>query len=229
MHKQVVVAGLGRFGSAVATTLYQMGHEVLAIDEDDKKVQDISLHVTHAAQADITSEAALRELGVPNFDVAVVGVSSDLQVSLLVTVLLQRMGVPFVISRAETELHGLTLSKIGASKVVYPSREAGERLAHSLALPDVVDYLEVAANFGVSKITPPPGTVGKTLEESDLGARSKLGLTVLMINRGDNVILNPDKYEKIEQHDILIVAGKDQQLEKLEEPSEIANRVIASS
>ena len=229
MKRQVVVAGLGRFGTAVATTLCQVGHEVLAIDQDEKKVQAIISQVTHGAQADITNEAALKELGVPNFDVAVVGVGSDLQVSLLVTVLLQRMGVPYVISRAENELHGLTLSKIGASKVVYPNREAGERLAHSLALPDVLDYLEVSASFGVSKITPPPGTVGRTLEDSDLGSRSKLGLTVLMISRGDNVILNPDRFEKVEQHDILIVAGKDEQLEKLEEPAEVANRLIATS
>ena len=227
MRAQVVVVGLGRFGTGVATTLFDRGHEVLAIDEDEKRVQEIMSGVTYAAQADITNEAALRELGVPNFDVAVVGVGSDIQVSLLATVLLQRMGVPFVIARAENELHGLTLSKIGARKVVYPNREAGERLAHSLALPDVVDYLEVSSDYGISKITPPAGTVGKTLEEADLGVPSKFGLTVLLVRRGDDVILNPDRFERIEAGDILIVAGKDQQLEKLEEPGQQGNSVVA--
>ena len=227
MERQVVVAGLGRFGASVATTLHQRGHQVLAIDKDEGIVQDIASQVTHAVQADITNEAALRELGIANFDVAVVGVGSDIQVSLLTTVLLQRMGVPFVIARAENELHGLTLSKIGAHKVVYPNREGGERLAHSLALPDVVDYLEVSANFGISKITPPAGTVGKTLEEADLGIRSKFGLTVVLIRRGDDVILTPDRFERIQEGDILIVAGRDQQLEKLEEPGQRESKLIA--
>ena len=227
MKSQVVVAGLGRFGTGVATTLYQTGHEILAIDQDERKVQDIIADVTHAAQADITNEAALRELGVPSFDIAIVGIGSDIQVSLLATVLLQRIGVPFVIARAENDLHGLTLSKIGANKVVYPNREAGERLAHSLALPDVVDYLQVTPSYGISKITPPAGTVGKTLEDADLSGVGDASLSVLLIQRGKAIILTPDRFERIETSDILIVAGNDQQLEELEEPGQQANGIIA--
>lgn len=216
MKKQVLVAGLGRFGSSVATTLYHRGHEVLAIDENEKVVQKISSEVTYAAQADVTNEAALRELGVKNFDIAVVGVGSDLQASLLATVLLQQMGLPFIIARAENDLHGLTLAKIGAHRVVYPNREAGERLAHSLASPDVVDYLELSPGFGISKITPPPASVGKTLEEADLGPGSKFGLSVLLIKRGNDVILTPDRFERVQASDLLLVVGRDEQLEKLE-------------
>ena len=219
MKKQVLVAGLGRFGSSVATTLYERGHEVLAVDQDEKRVQEIASEVTYAAQADVTNEASLRELGVTNFDIAVVGVGSDLQASLLATVLLQRMGLPFIVSRAENALHGLTLAKIGAHRVVYPNREAGERLAHSLASPDVVDYLELSPSFGISKITPPPASVGKTLEEADLGPESKLGLSVLVIKRGNDVILHPDRFERVQANDVLVVAGKDEQLEKFDAPA----------
>ena len=228
MKPQVVVLGLGRFGTAVATSLCERGHEVLAIDRDDVKVQDILPWVTHAAQADITHEAALRELGVQNFDIAVVGAGSDLQVSLLTTVLAQRIGVPHVVAVAINELHGLTLERIGATSVVYPSRETGERLAHRLGYPDVLDYLEVTSSYSISKITPPPGSLGKTLEEADLGGTRGATLSVLLIKRGNDVILTPDRFERIEAGDVLFVAGRDVQLDRLEEPSQQEGRLIAS-
>ncbi len=228
MKPQVFVGGLGRFGTAVATELSEQGHDVLAVDKDESKVQEVSGQVTHAAQADITNEAVLRELGVPNFDIAVVGVGSDLQVSLLSTVLLQRMGVPYVTAVAVNELHGLTLERLGAKLVVYPSREAGERLAHRLGYPDVVDYLEVTPDFGVSKITPPPMSVGKTLEEAALAGRGGSGMAVLLILRGSNVILTPDRFERVASGDVLIVAGKDQQLERLEVAVKEDAKLIAS-
>jgi len=216
MKRQVMVIGLGRFGSSVATTLFERGHDVLAIDQDERRVQDIMPHVTYSVMADATSEAALRELGVTNVDLAVVATGTQIQSSVLATVLLKRIGLPYVVARAENELHGITLEKIGADLVIYPEQEAGERLAHNLAYTGVIDYLQLGEGFGVSKISPPRDYQGKTIDEVGLGPRSKSGLTVLILKRENDVILTPDRFERIREGDILVIAGKDDSLERLE-------------
>ena len=218
MKRQVLVVGLGRFGSSVAATLFDRGHDVLAIDQEERRVQDMVPNVTYSVMADATSEAALRELGVTNFDLAVVATGTQIQSSVLATVLLKRIGLPYVVARAENELHGLTLEKIGADLVIYPEREAGERLAHNLAYTGVVDYMQLGEGFGVSKISPPKDYQGKTIDEVGLGPRSKSGLTVLILKRGNDVILTPDRFERIREGDILVIAGKDDSLERLETP-----------
>ncbi|MCI0769760.1 MAG: TrkA family potassium uptake protein [Chloroflexi bacterium] len=218
MKRQVLVVGLGRFGASVATTLFNQGHEVMAIDHHEQRVQDVMSQVTYAVQADATNEAALRELGAANFDLAVVATGIDIQSSLLSTVLLQRMGLQEVVARAQNEIHGLTLEKIGAHRIIYPEKEAGERLAHNISFPDVVDYMELGPGYGLSKFTVPPSAIGKTLEEADLGAGSSSGLTVLVILRGNDVTLTPDRFERIQEGDILVVTGSDEQLERFEAP-----------
>lgn len=217
MRKQVVVIGLGRFGSTVARNLRLLDHQVLALDRDNRAVQEVAPYVTEAVQADATEEATLRDLGVANFDVAVVAIGSDISTSLMTTVLLKQMGVPFVVARAQSELHGNLLEKVGANKVVSPERETGTRLAHSLTYPAMVDYLDVARDFGISKITPPDAFVGKTLEELGLAARRQQdGVSVLLIRRGNNqVVVTPDRFEKVLRGDVLVLAGRDEALDRL--------------
>ncbi len=123
MKKQVLILGLGRLGISLATTLFNMGHDVMAVDDDEKRIQSMSSQITHAVQADATDEAVLKELGVGNFDVAIVTMGLSIQSSVLSTILLKKLGVPYVIARAENELHGSILEKIGADKVVFPERE----------------------------------------------------------------------------------------------------------
>ena len=125
MKKQVVVVGLGRFGSSVARELYEKGHDVLAIDTGETSVQELLGHVTYAVKADATNESVLEELAVSTFDVGVVAIGADMQSSILVTLLLKSIGVPFVIARAKNQLHGDTLERIGVDKVVYPAQEMG--------------------------------------------------------------------------------------------------------
>ena len=216
MKKQVVVIGLGRFGSSVARELYQSGHDVLAIDLDERNVQDMLGHVTYAVKADATNEAVLRELGVSNFDVAVVAVGSDIQASILVTVILKDLGIPFIVARAINELHGNTMERIGADKVVYPEQEMGRRLAHIGFEGGVLDFMEVAPSYGITKLRPPEQLLRLTLEEAGLaGARDKYGLAVLAIRRGREYLLIPAKNEEIRPGDILIVAGNAEQLGKM--------------
>lgn len=214
MKKQVLILGLGRFGISLATALFNMGHDVMAIDDDEKRVQNMSSQITHAVQADATDEAVLKELGVGNFDVAIVTMGLAIQSSVLATILLKKLGVPYVIARAENELHGSILEKIGADKVVYPEREMGTMLAHGLTLSDVDDYIPVAPNYGVSKLTALPYFVGKTLSELELGRKGKWGLAVLLIRRGKEVIVTPDIEEKVKEEDVLILSGSDDKLEQ---------------
>ena len=112
MKKQIVVIGLGRFGTSLATTLACLGHDVLALDRNEKEVQNVASQVTHAVQVDATNEAVLQELGVGNFDIAIVGIGSRIESSVLITILMKKLGVPYVIAKADTELHGSILEKI---------------------------------------------------------------------------------------------------------------------
>jgi trk system potassium uptake protein TrkA len=217
VRKQVVVIGLGRFGSTVARTLYQLDHQVLVLDRNERIIQEIAPYVTEAVQADATDEGTLRDLGVANFDVAVVAIGGDVPTSLMTTVLLKNLGMPYVVARAHDNLHGATLQKLGADKIVSPEQETGARLAHSLGFPAVVDYLEVSRDYGISKVVAQESQVGKTLEELGLAARRQQdGVSVVLIRRGNNqVVTSPDRFEKVLRGDVLILAGRDDALERL--------------
>jgi trk system potassium uptake protein TrkA len=215
-----MVIGLGRFGSSVAHTLFQLGYDVLGIDTDEKVVQANLGQITYSVQGDATNETTLRELGVSNFEAAIVAVGSDMQASLMTAVLLDNLGVPLIVARAESQLHGNTLQKIGVHKVIYPEQEMGEFLAHSLFNPDVLEYMDLTPDFGISKIRVPDSLADLSLKEAGLGGpRDKYGVAVIAIKRGKDVTLAPDEDDKLRKGDILVVAGKDDQLEKLHPPS----------
>ena len=145
MAKSIIVIGLGRFGTSIAHTLYQMGYDVLGIDTDEKVVQDNLGHITYSVQGDATNETTLRELGVSNFDAAVVAVGSDMQSSLMSSVLLTTLDVPLIVGRAENQLHGNTLQRVGVHKIIYPEQESGELIARSL-------FLDLAHSFLAKRI-----------------------------------------------------------------------------
>jgi trk system potassium uptake protein TrkA len=204
-----MVIGLGRFGTAVAFELNKIGHEVLAIDQDERRVQDVADEVTHAAVADATDEDTLRAFGIADFDCVIVGVSG-VEVSVLTCVLLKRLGARRVVAKAASVLHAEILGQVGADRVVFPEREMGVRMAHSFAAPAVSDYLDVAPGYGLARITPGPEMVGKRLADVDL--RGRFGLTPLVLRRGQQVIVNPDRDELLKVGDDLIVAGDDERL-----------------
>ncbi len=215
MKKQIVVIGLGQFGTSLATTLTCLGHEVLALDRSEKEVQNVASQVTHAVQVDATSEAVLKELGVGNFDIAVVGIGSRIESSVLATILLKKLGIPYIIARADSDLHGSILEKIGADRVVYPECEMGVRVAQGITLSDVSDYMLLIPGYGVSKLAAPPYFVGMKLSDLGFGYKGKLEVAVFLIMRGDEVIVSPRQSEVVKPDDILIVAGSHDNLEKL--------------
>ncbi|GAA0688956.1 MULTISPECIES: potassium channel family protein [Clostridium] len=214
-NKQFVVIGLGRFGSSVAKTLYESGHDVLAIDKDEDLVQEISDSVTHAVQMDATDENALRTLGIRNFDVAVITIGSSIQASVMVTLIVKELGVKHIIAKGNSEIHAKVLYKIGADRVVLPEKDMGVRVAHNLVSSNILDYIELSPDYSIIEIEVPNTWVGKTLRE--LKVRATFGINIMAIRKADDVVnISPNADDVIEESDILIAIGASDELSKLE-------------
>jgi trk system potassium uptake protein TrkA len=217
MKKQIAVLGLGRFGASVARSLYNLGHDVLAIDNDELRVQAIMGTSTYALTGDCTNDTVLKELGIPDYDAAVVAIGSDVVSSIMTSVLLKTMGVPYVVARAHNELHGNTLDRIGVDKVIHAEEEMGNRLAHNMFNPNVEEYLEITSTFGISKLRVPERFVGMSLKELGFSSpRDKYGLAVLALRRGRDITLNPDTDDRLRGGDWLVLAGRDELLDQLD-------------
>jgi len=215
MGKQIVVIGLGTFGVSVATTLYNMGHDVLALDKEEKNVLNVGSQLTRTVQADATDEAVLKELGIADFDVAIVAIGAEIESSVLITILLKKLGVPYIVARADSELHGSILEKIGADKVIYPERETASRIAHILTSKEIIDYIPLGEGYGIAKFRAPSYLVGKTLKDIGFGPGGKRNVAVLLLQRGKEAIVNPSLQEVVSLVDVLIVAGSDDRIEEL--------------
>jgi trk system potassium uptake protein TrkA len=215
MKKQIAVIGLGRFGISLATTLVSEGHDVLAIDKDEIKIQNAASILTHTIQADAVNESLLNELGISNFDIAIVAIGSAIESSVLTTILLKKLGVDYVIARANDELHGSILEKIGADYVVYAEREMGSRVAHGILLTDVSDYMTITPSYGIAKYKVAPHLVGESLESLETGRTGKWEVAALLIQRENEVIVTPDKAEVLQADDIMILSGTDDKLVKM--------------
>jgi len=214
MKKQFAVVGMGRFGSSVATALYRLGYEVLAIDRNEDRIESVLNQVTHAVQADSTDEEALRAIGLRNFDVVVVAIGQDIQASILTSLILKDMGVKMLVVKAQTELHGKVLTKIGVDKVIFPERDMGLRVAHHLISPNILDYIELSDDYSIVEIHVTPLMIGKNLRELDI--RAKYGCNVMAIKRNERMNIAPRAEDVIRDDDILVVVGSNEDLRKLE-------------
>ncbi len=211
--REFVVIGLGRFGGSLATTLYDMGYGVLGIDCREDKVNRCKESCTHVVQADATDEATLRSLGVTNFDVAIVSIGHDMQASILVTLNLKELGVPLVIAKASSEVHGKVLKRIGADRVVFPERDMGVRLANHLAVDNIVDYLEITPDVSIVEINATPEMVGKTLRQMDI--RAQRGVNIVALRRANQeVVVPPGPDEAIQPGDVLVALGRNEDVRR---------------
>ena len=211
MKASILVVGLGRFGAAAALELEALGHEVLAVDRDEALVNDIAPEVTHAARLDATDEGALRSIGAGEFALAIVAISDAMDASIFATMALKQLGVGYVIAKAATALHGAILERVGADRVVYPEREMGQRVAHSIRIAGVLDYLDVGPRYGIVKVRPPAAVVGRTLAAID----GTSGIEVVALRRGDEMLVNPGADTEIRADDEIIAMGRDDALERL--------------
>jgi trk system potassium uptake protein len=212
--RQFVVIGLGSFGYSVAKTLYTLGNEVLAVDSDEAIVREIADYVTHAAQVDTADEKSLRDLGISNFDVAVIGMGSDVQASIMATLIVKDLGVKYIISKAHDEKHAKLLYKIGADRVVFVERDMGVRVAHNIVASNILDYIELSTDYNIAEIVSPEAWYGKTLREIDV--RANYGLSVIAIKRDHDVNIAPLADDIIRPSDTVIAIGATKELNKFE-------------
>lgn len=214
--KQFAVIGMGRFGASVARTLYAMNHDVLAIDSDEGRTEDVVELVTHAVTADATDEDAMRALGLRNFDVVVVAIGQDIQASILATLIMKEMGIGMIVAKAQNELHGKVLTRIGADKVIFPERDMGARVAHHLISPNILDHIELSKDYSIVDLEAGAGLIGKNLRQLDI--RNKFGCNVMGI-RGQDGRMNiaPHAEDLIKEGDVLVVVGKNDNLHRFEQ------------
>lgn len=215
--KQFIIIGIGKFGESIATNLYKMGHDVLAVDIDEERVQHISRKVTHAVQADATEEGTLEALGVKHFDGAVVTIGESVQASILITLLCKELGIRHVLAKAQNELHAKVLYKIGADRVVFPERDMGLRVAHSLVSTSFLDYIELTPDYSIVELKAAKDWQGKSLK--DLNIRAKYGINIMAIKQDDKVVVSPAADDTIQRDDVLVVIGKAEDIYRFQENS----------
>ena len=203
--KSFIVIGLGRFGREVSKSLCQQGCEVLAIDVDSELVQQISESVTQAVTGDAQDKEVLRALDAKNFSCGIVAIGDNLGASVLCTMNLKELGVPYIVCKASDETHKEVLKKLGADRVVIPEKENAARLAKSLGSNNVLDYIELSDEFGIIETPAPEKWDGKTLIE--LNVRAKLGVNILAVKRAGNIVVSPAADYKLLKGDILVVLG----------------------
>lgn len=211
LHTNVIVIGMGRFGSSLARELVRTGHEVLGVDTDEKLVQQMAQELTHTVKADCTDEAVLTELGIQEFDAAVVAIGADIEASILTTSLLLRLGVPNVWAKANSKSHGRILEQLGAHHVVFPEYEMGKRVAHMVS-GESLDYVPIDNDFVMLKAKVPESFHNKNLAE--LKIRTNYHVTVVAVTKGDGNYSPAFPETVLESGDQIVVAGQVEPLNK---------------
>ncbi len=209
-----IVVGLGRFGAEVARQLHALGCEVLAMDRSSDLVQQISSDVTHAVVADGQDKDVLKALGVRNMDCAIIAIGADLAASVLATMNMKELGVPYIVCKAHDETHRRVLQKLGADRVVIPEKENAARLAHSLSCPNVLDYIELSEDYGIVEVPAPKSWSEKTLKE--LNVRAKLGVNILAVRRDGKINVSPAADFQVRSGDIMVILGDTHALEAVQ-------------
>jgi trk system potassium uptake protein len=202
---EVLVIGLGRFGSAMAETLVDLGHQVLGVDSDPRIVQDLASRLTHVVEADSTDTEVMRQLGAGDFERAVVGIGTDLEASVLTTSVLAELGVRDIWAKAITVPHGRILSRVGADHVVFPEHDMGRRVAH-LVTGRMIEFVQLDEGFALVELKPPRQIVGRSL--GDAQVRKRYGITVVCIKPEGGSFTYATQDTVPGPNDVLVVAGE---------------------
>ena len=210
-----VVIGLGRFGSAVAEELCALGHQVLAIDTDEKAVQRMADKVTQAVVGDCQDPEVLQMLGVKNMDGAVVAFSSDIGTSVLITLNLKELNIPRIVCKARNHSHREVLRRIGADQVVFPEQEMALRLARNLSNVDILNFIELSEDYSVVERRCPRQWLDKTIRDLDI--RALYHLNVIAVRQGDGTMLiAPGGEYLLRDGDCMVVLGTNQDIERVD-------------
>lgn len=213
--RQYAVIGLGRFGRAVCLTLHHLGYEVLGIDSDERRVAQILTEelASHAIQLDSTEPNALREAGLFEFDTVIVAIGNFIQESIVTTLNLKEGGVPHVVAKASSEIHGKLLKRVGADHVVFPEHEMGCALARSLTKPGVLDRFELDPDHSIVEVVVPAEFDGKTIVDLDL--RKRYGLSVLAVCNENKFEINPSPILRLRKGALMVVIGDNKGIDQL--------------
>ncbi len=229
--KQYFIVGLGTFGMALAKALTERKAQILAIDISPEKVEEASSYGINAVVADSTEEKILRKLGVSDFDVGVVAIGENLEASILTTLLLKDLGIKHIIVKSMSAHHSRIAGKVGADRVVYPETDMATRLADALLKPSIIEEIELSKEYNLVEIVLPDEFYDKTLQESRL--KENYNLTVIAIKRKETIIsddgatdikeemiVSPDSKTILQEGDVILVVGKETDIEKLRQLSE---------
>lgn len=214
-NHQFAVIGLGRFGRAVCSTLHRLGYEVLGTDIDEKRVSQVLTDqiAAHALQLDSTNPAALKEAGILEFDTVIIAIGNYLQESIITTLNVKEAGVPHVVAKASSEVHGKLLQRVGADHVVYPENEAGCALARSLTKPAILDRFDLDPDNSIVELIVPDEFHGKTITELKL--RSRYGLNLLAVSYDGKFEINPDPEKRLQRGSAMVVIGCNKNINRL--------------
>lgn len=213
--KSFLIVGMGRFGSALARELCQLGNEVLILDDDEDKTQLMADEVTQAVTGDARDIEVLKSVGAKNFDCAVVACGGDVGNSTLITLNLKDLGVPQVVAKANSPVHQKVLMKIGADQVVVPEKEMAMKLAQNLSNADVLNFIELSEEFSIVEIRLPETWAGKSI--IDLNIRANFHLNILAVrSEGEDLTISPGGHYIFKKTDNLLVLGTNQHIEELE-------------
>ena len=215
--KSFLVIGLGRFGTSLACELCALGHEVMAVDLREERVQEVAGSVTHAAAGDARDPEVLRALGARNFDCAVVSAGDDVGTSALIVLNLKELGVPQVVGKARSAVHHRVLEKIGADRVVFPEHEMGVKLAQGLSSSNVLNFIELSEDFGIVETAVPKEWHYETIQNLDVRARYRVN--IIAVRRGKDGALNvaPGASYVIEPGDAVVALGRTEDINRLQE------------
>lgn len=209
------IIGLGSFGSNVAKTLYERGHEVLTIDKDKDKIEAAKSFSSHAVLMDSADKDSLEAIGIREIDVIVVSLGPEMEASILTVLHLHELGVKRIVAKALTEDHAKILDAVGATEVIYPEKDMAIRTALKLTSPNILECLPLLSGISIQEIAPPEKFIGKSLRDLDL--RNKYGIQVIAVRElvPERTVYVPKADFVIKDSDVLIVMGDEKKLEKL--------------
>lgn len=210
--KAILLIGLGRFGRHIAEQLNILGHQVMAIDQDEDKVNDILPVVTSAQIGDSTNPAFLKSLGIGNFDVCIVTIGSDFQSSLETTSLLKELGAKFVVSRAERDVHAKFLLRNGADEVVYPEKQIARWTAIRYSSEHILDYIELEDGHAIFEVSVPKAWLGMSVGQIDI--RKKYNINIMAIKQNGKMHMSVTPDTVLTEDKTLLVLGEYKALQK---------------
>lgn len=212
-RKTIGIIGLGRFGGTLAKQVAAMGHEVVGIDIEEGLVQKLAPYLTHSIVADFSDEDTIRQLNLQELDVVVIAIGDNLKAKLLSAMVLKELHAPYMVAKASTEMESKLLEKVGADLIIFPEMDMAERVAQMLTRDNIVDYFQLSQDIGLVEMGIPSFMIGHTLTELDI--RKKYNVNIVAVKRDKNVIAPPNPNNPLQDEDMLIVIGRNEDITKL--------------